>query len=362
MYYGFKLNNNYSSSAYNETGQPKDVSATINVTVDMRSISVTEYTKTKDLCCVAEDSLISMADGTQKQIKDIKVGDKVLSYNTTTRKIEQTVVQSLTKVIRRDIVHITFADGSYIKITPDHPMFSERGWIAYSTADGENTYPEVELEKQGTQIGDMILSLSLLFDKEIVDMKYITGETIPVYTFTVDNNHNYFAQSVLIHNGPIIPCQLLCCVDGETDITMADGTTKKAKDVVVGDEVLSYNDETKQYEKTTIEETINPYREKILEITFEDGSTLKITDDHPLLSARGWICYNPELGQMAYGTHGVSDKAMQVGDKIITETGAKTIASIKVIEFEDFEMVYTFRLANGLAFIANGNIVASVIK
>ena len=361
-YYGFKLNNNYMLSAYNETNEPKDVSLTIDMTVDVRSISVTEYTKTKDSCCVAEDSLISMADGTQKQIKDIKVGDKVLSYNTTTRKVEQTVVQSLTKVIRQDIVHITFADGTMLKITPDHPMFSERGWIAYSTADGENTYPEVELEKQGTQIGDMILSLSLLFDKEIVDMKYITGETIPVYTFTVEDNHNYFAQSVLIHNGPVGPCILLCCVDGETDITMADGTTKKAKDVVVGDEVLSYNHETKQYEKTTIEETINPYREKILEITFEDGSTLKITDDHPLLSARGWICYNTELGQMAYGIHGVSDKAMQVGDKIITETGAKTIASIKVIEFEDLEMVYTFRLANGLAFIANGNIVASVRK
>ena len=362
VYHGFRLNNDFSLSAYNETGEPKDVSATITVTVDMRSISVTGDTRTQDLCCVAEDSLISMADGTQKQIKDIKVGDKVLSYNTTTRKIEQTVVQSLTKVIRRDIVHITFADGSYIKITPDHPMFSERGWIAYSTADGENTYPEVELEKQGTQIGDMILSLSLLFDKEIVDMKYITGETIPVYTFTVENNHNYFAQSVLIHNGPVKPCFMICCVDGETNITMADGTTKKAKDVVVGDEVLSYNDETKQYEKTTIEETINPYREKILEITFEDGSTLKITDDHPLLSARGWICYNPELGQLAYGSYGVCDKGMQVGDKIITETGAKTIASIKVIEFEDLEMVYTFRLANGLAFIANGNIVASVRK
>ena len=359
-YYGFRLNN--SSSVYNETSGSKDVSATIDVTVDMRSITVTGDTRTQSACCVAEDSLISMADGTQKQIKDIKVGDKVLSYNTTTRKVEHAVVQSLTKVIRRDIVHITFADGSYIKITPDHPMFSERGWIAYSTADGENSYPEVELEKQGTQIGDMILSLSLLFDKEIVDMKYITGETIPVYTFTVDNNHNYFAQSVLIHNGPVTPCVLICCVDGETNITMADGTTKKAKDVVVGDEVLSYNDETKQYEKTTIEETINPYREKILEITFEDGSTLKITDDHPLLSARGWICYNTELGQMAYGTHGVSDKAMQVGDEIITETGAKTITSIKVIEFEDFEMVYTFRLANGLAFIANGNIVASVRK
>ena len=362
QYHGFRLNHSSSLSAYNETSQPKDVSATIDVTVDMRSISVTEYTKTENACCVTGDSLITMADGTQKQIKDIKVGDKVLSYNTSTCEVGQTVVKSLTKVIRQQIVHITFSDGTILKITPDHPMFSERGWIVCSTTAGEVIYPEVDLQEQGAQIGDMILSLSLLFDKEIVDMKYLTEESIEVYTFAVEKNHNYFAQSVLIHNGDIKPCMAICCVDGETNITMADGTTKKAKDVVVGDEVLSYNDETKKYEKTTIEETINPYREKILEITFEDGSTLKITDDHPLLSARGWICYNSELGQMAYGTHGVSDKAMQVGDKIITETGAKTIASIKVIEFEDLEMVYTFRLANGLAFIANGNIVASVRK
>lgn len=360
VYYGFKLNN--SSSAYNERGEPKDVSATITVTVDMRSISVTADTKTENACCVTGDSLITMADGTQKQIKDIKVGDKVLSYNTSTCEVGQTVVQSLIKVIRQQIVHITFSDGTILKITPDHPMFSERGWIVCSPTVGKVIYPEVDLQEQGAQIGDMILSLSLLFDKEIVDMKYLTEESIEVYTFAVEKNHNYFAQSVLIHNGLEKPCMMICCVDGETNITMADGTTKKAKDVVVGDEVLSYNDETKQYEKTTIEETINPYREKILEITFEDGSTLKITDDHPLLSTRGWICYNTELGQMAYGTHGVSDKAMQVGDEIITETGAKTIASIKVIEFEDFEMVYTFRLANGLAFIANGNIVASVRK
>ncbi len=362
VYHGFRLNGIYSPSAYNETGEPKDVSATINVTVDMRSISVTADTKTENACCVTGDSLITMADGTQKQIKDIKVGDKVLSYNTSTCEVGQTVVQSLIKVIRQQIVHITFSDGTILKITPDHPMFSERGWIVCSPTAGKVIYPEVDLQEQGAQIGDMILSLSLLFDKEIVDMKYLTEESIEVYTFAVEKNHNYFAQSVLIHNGLEKPCMMICCVDGETNITMADGTTKKAKDVVVGDEVLSYNDETKQYEKTTIEETINPYREKILEITFEDGSTLKITDDHPLLSARGWICYNPELGQLAYGSYGVCDKGMQVGDKIITETGAKTIASIKVIEFEDFEMVYTFRLANGLAFIANGNIVASVRK
>lgn len=354
---GFRLNG---VAHTNTTPNSKIISGTVTVSLDVRVINMEGYhSETTPLCCVAGDSLISMADGTQKQIKDINVGDKVWSYNATTQKLEETTVEGLFKVDRKEIVQITFADGTSLKITPDHPIFSERGWVAYSTESGRIAYPDVELQDQGTQIGDLIMSLSLLFDKEIISMQYIEGE-FETYTLKVQNNSNFFAQSILVHNKP---CQILpCCVDGETNITMADGTTKKAKDVVVGDEVLSYNDETKQYEKTTIEETINPYREKILEITFEDGSTLKITDDHPLLSARGWICYNTELGQMAYGTHGVSDKAMQVGDKIITETGAKTIASIKVIEFEDFEMVYTFRLANGLAFIANGNIVASVRK
>lgn len=354
---GFRLNG---VAHTNPTDVTKIISGTVTVSLDVRVINMEGYhSETTPLCCVAGESLVSMADGTQKQIKDINVGDKVWSYNETTQKLEETTVEGLFKVDRKEIVQITFADGTSLKITPDHPIFSERGWVAYSTESGRIAYPDVELQDQGTQIGDLIMSLSLLFDKEIISMQYIEGE-FETYTLKVQNNSNFFAQSILVHNKF---CQTLaCCVDGEMNITMADGTTKKAKDVVVGDEVLSYNDETKKYEKTTIEETINPYREKILEITFEDGSTLKITDDHPLLSARGWICYNTELGQMAYGTHGVSDKAMQVGDEIITETGAKTIASIKVIEFEDFEMVYTFRLANGLAFIANGNIVASVRK
>ena len=355
-YYGFSLNN--SSHVFNSNPSASTISESISVG-SLTQITVSGYSKSEPFCCVSGDSLIAMADGTTKQIKDIVVGDKIMSYNFDTKQMEPTTVEALTKIHRTQIVHITFADGTMLKITPDHPMFSERGWICYDTEAGNAHYFEINLEEQGTQVGDMLLSLSLMFDKEIVDIEYFDNTDIDVYTLTAAGNHNYFVQSVLVHNKP---CVFACCVDGETNITMADGTTKKAKDVVVGDEVLSYNDETKQYEKTTIEETINPYREKILEITFEDGSTLKITDDHPLLSARGWICYNTELGQMAYGSYGVCDKGMQVGDKIITETGAKTIASIKVIEFEDFEMVYTFRLANGLAFIANGNIVASVRK
>lgn len=354
--YGFALNDHSYYTKYNEESYSQDISISITVSASGGEITVSGVQRTTDTCCLTGETLISMADGTQKQIKDVVVGDKVLSYNTETHKLEITTVETLIHVKRTELVYITFADGSQIKITPDHPMFSERGWIVYSPEKGQRAYPDIELQETGTQIGDMIFSLSLLFDKEIVNMEYVVCEEIDTYTFTTKDNHNYFAQGVLVHNKI---CALPCCVDGETEITMADGTTKKAKDVQIGDEVMSFNELTKTFEKTTIEATITPYRSRIIEITFEDGTTLKITDDHPMLSARGWICYDPEFGQSSYSSLGISDEAVRVGDEIVSENGTKTIASINVIEFEEPTLVYTFKLANGQAFIANGNIVAS---
>lgn len=354
--YGFTLNDHSYYTKYNEESYSQDISISITVSASGGEITVSGVQRTTETCCLTGETLISMADGTQKQIKDVVVGDKVLSYNTETHKLEITTVETLIHVKRTELVYITFADGSQIKITPDHPMFSERGWIVYSPEKGQRAYPDIELQATGTQIGDMIFSLSLLFDKEIVNMEYVVCEEIDTYTFTTKENHNYFAQGVLVHNKI---CALPCCVDAETEITMANGTTKIAKDVQIGDEVMSFNELTKTFEKTTIEATITPYRSRIIEITFEDGTTLKITDDHPMLSARGWICYDPEFGQSSYSSLGISDEAVRVGDEIVSENGTKTIASINVIEFEEPTLVYTFKLANGQAFIANGNIVAS---
>ena len=354
--YGFTLNDHSYYTKYNEESYSQDISISITVSASGGEITVSGVQRTTETCCLTGETLISMADGTQKQIKDVVVGDKVLSYNTETHKLEITTVETLIHVKRTELVYITFADGSQIKITPDHPMFSERGWIVYSPEKGQRAYSDIELQATGTQIGDMIFSLSLLFDKEIVNMEYVVCEEIDTYTFTTKDNHNYFAQGVLVHNKI---CALPCCVDAETEITMANGTTKIAKDVQIGDEVMSFNELTKTFEKTTIEATITPYRSRIIEITFEDGTTLKITDDHPMLSARGWICYDPEFGQSSYSSLGISDEAVRVGDEIVSENGTKTIASINVIEFEEPTLVYTFKLANGQAFIANGNIVAS---
>ena len=318
------------------------------------------------LCCVDGDSEIAMADGTTKAIKEIKVGDKVMTYNIDKKALEAASVEVLSVVQRNIIVHIIFRDGTMLKITPDHPMFSERGWIVNDYETGMITYPDVGILEEPIEVGDKLLSLSLMFDKEVVDIEFVEGP-ITCYTLKVSQNSNYFAQNVLVHNAVVDPCLKpcafgVCCVDGETDITMADGTTKKAKDISFGDKVLSFNEDTNSYETTTIEFVSTPIRYEILEITFDDGSTLKITNDHPMLTKRGWTAYNLEQAQKMYASLNLSSEALHEGDEIVSLNGTKTITSIKLIEFDDAEIVYTFGLANNQAFIANGKIVASVPK
>ena len=369
-YYGFKVNGGTATENLSTSSQSK--SKTITISDELNgTIAVTSSTRTirknkPELCCVDGESEIAMADGSTKTIKNIKVGDKVLSYNIDKKALETASVEVISVVQRSEIVHIKFADGTMLKITPDHPMFSERGWIVNDYESGLITYPDVGIQKEPIDVGDMLLSLSLMFDKEVVDIQLVEG-LITCYTLKVSQNSNYFAQNVLVHNAVVDPCLNpcafgVCCVDGETDITMADGTTKKAKDISFGDKVLSFNEDTNSYETTTIEFVSTPIRYEILEITFDDGSTLKITNDHPMLTKRGWTAYNLEQAQKMYASLNLSSEALHEGDEIVSLNGTKTITSIKLIEFDDAEIVYTFGLANNQAFIANGNIVASVPK
>lgn len=78
--------------------------------------------------CLPPTSKVLMYDGTKKMIGRIKKGDRVISVNTDTWEIE---ISEVTKNMRRkapDLVAIK-SGGKIIKLTPEHPVFTNRGWI-----------------------------------------------------------------------------------------------------------------------------------------------------------------------------------------------------------------------------------------
>ena len=195
--YGLSVNN---SVTYNISSTPQTKSKDVYVSgVSAIIVEGKSSNLTPSLCCVDGDSEIAMADGTTKAIKDIEIGDKILSYDEDSKILSETTVEKLIVKTRQEMLYITFADGTILKITPDHPMFSERGWVVHDIENGKIAYPDVDIQDEIVKNGDMLLSLSLMFDKEIVDIK-IVEEQATVYTLTVADNHNFFAQGVLVHN------------------------------------------------------------------------------------------------------------------------------------------------------------------
>ena len=160
--------------------------------------TIKKYEIGNHVCCVYEDTLIFLADGTTKRADEIVLGDKVLSYNFETGEIEVDTITEIIQRNRQELVTINFKDGTNIKITNDHPLYTELGWKCYDTEIGNGRYGDLGIVGEFT-VGDKLLSLSKYFDKEVISIDYeednLNGYN--TYQFGGNNNNNYFANEVL---------------------------------------------------------------------------------------------------------------------------------------------------------------------
>ena len=161
------------------------------------------------ICCIIGDTLIAMADGSQKRIDEIVVGDEILSYNMDTGEVEVDYVDALIVRYREIKVTITFTDGTSIKVTNDHPLLTTLGWKSFDPEHGAQVYESIGVCDETFAIGDKLLTLKEFegmylaeFDKTIasIDVEHYTDELYTMYTLRTRNNHTYFSAGVLSHN------------------------------------------------------------------------------------------------------------------------------------------------------------------
>jgi hypothetical protein len=118
-----------------------------------------------------------------KQIQDIAIGDIILSYDETSRKI---VPQKVTEVFEEEVTQLLEigTESGIIRTTAGHPFF-----VNGSYKDAEQiVIGEYLLSKEGQQI-------------KIISINYIP-QTIKVYNFEVENHHCYYVgeDGVLVLN------------------------------------------------------------------------------------------------------------------------------------------------------------------
>ena len=83
--------------------------------------------ETYGIMCIHEDARIAMADGTEKPIRDVRIGDQVHSLNRETSQFEVKPCHGCGPTRRGDGVKITLENGFSVTLTDDHEVYTFAG-------------------------------------------------------------------------------------------------------------------------------------------------------------------------------------------------------------------------------------------
>jgi len=122
--------------------------------------------------CLHKETLVVMADNTKKAIKDIKIGDYVVSVDPIT------CVQTTTKVINqyvretdKEIITVETESGRKITCTVDHPVLTTDGWKHAIDAENICVIPQQVVYSGGDEDLYITLPETSVKEKHINDLK-----------------------------------------------------------------------------------------------------------------------------------------------------------------------------------------------
>jgi intein/homing endonuclease len=133
-------------------------------------------------------------------IEDATAGDIVKSYNMLTTDLGESIVGEFFEVQREGYYELTFDNGKVLKITDDHPVYTQYGWAAINPMrakanPGYSTLGDVTLLSEGSCV--LTESKQLV---TLVHVLYVEGD-ITTYTLgKVSPNANFFAEGFLVSN------------------------------------------------------------------------------------------------------------------------------------------------------------------
>lgn len=137
--------------------------------------------------CFIPNTLITMADGTEKPISSIEIGDIVKS-----EKGESTV---LNIQIHEGEFSVYSLNKGKPFVTAEHPFKTIDGWKAI---DPVTTFERHQIKSTVLNLNDIIYKLE---GKEVIENIEKGFTTYPkVYNLSLDNEHVFYANGYLVHN------------------------------------------------------------------------------------------------------------------------------------------------------------------
>ena len=221
--------------------------------------------------CVHEDTFIHLFDSTYKAIKDINIGEKVVSYDTNKLSVNYNIITNKWYSGEKEVFKISLDNDSILEVTKEHPILIEG-----------NTYLSLE---DGLTIGDKVVSYT---EDVIVLVTVIDIVSIGVhntYDIEVENDHNFIANTVVVHNCTAQEKNIRMgrrCIPHYEKVLTKDGY-RPISELKVGDLVKSLNSKNQKFRYSPITKVINNGIKVVFRLTLKNGKKVECTENHPLL-------------------------------------------------------------------------------
>lgn len=219
--------------------------------------------------CFPSGTKITLSDGTEKNIEDLTIHDKLLTYNEKTGELSEGTIGNIIKKKEFLLIELTSEDNTIVKSTPLHKFYViGKGWIpAQDIIKGD-----ILKRKDGSEVS-------------IIDRNDLKGDVDVYHIIDVKDNHTYFAEGFLVHN-----LKYGGCFIAGTQITLANGETKNIEDVIVGESILTFNETTQVNESGIVGDLKQHEVENIIKLYFEDNTIITTTSEHPFyVKDKGWV-------------------------------------------------------------------------
>ena len=299
-------------------------------------------------------------------IEDVKVGDKVISYNHDNDIVEYKEVKKVRIKSDEFVVTYVFENGTKLTGTPDHPLFvNGKGYSSYSPSV---TKEDSGLDVEQILIGDEVLhidgygvTISDIIEEEKKEVVYNLDE--------VEGNNNFFVEDLLAHNRAGFPGSYYTdptCFSANVNITLSDGTFKKIHEIEVGDVVQGWDGNTVEVSGKVIatdhRHTVGSHAEACKSLGDEpslytiNDTKVEFTPEHPFLTKEGWKSLVPDPNQEPYKTE-QEVKVLKEGDEININGTWTLVESISKVRSDSEEKVYNITVEGIHSYLANGIVV-----
>ena len=156
--------------------------------------------------CLAPDTLILMADGSEKPLREVEVGDQI--YGTEAQGKHRRYVRTTVEAkwpTRKRAYRVTLADGTVLTASGDHRFLTDRGWKYVQRAEGSDQRPYLTTDNRMMGFGAAQpplsrdgVSVTTSSDLRVVSIDELEQEMdlIDISTGTGD----FIANGVISHN------------------------------------------------------------------------------------------------------------------------------------------------------------------